>query len=327
VYSSSGASLGQETAAGTSATITVAAGELSPTGGKLYVTLKLSEANESAKTAVSYGKEPATPVLSKGDVSVTNNYGSSDTVLVSNITSGIHVKLYSSLKGTELIDEGTSTGTSIEFTLPDGKLSAAGGTIYVTVSSATANESARTAVAYTRESVTSAPLGTNVTVVNNYNTTDSVTVTGLTIGDTVKIYTSLKGTVAIGAFTADDDDEDETESIDLAPGLLNSGGGKIYVTVKSLTANESARTSVTYTSEKSTAPVAGNVDVTNNFYSETGGVQDAGTEDIITVTGVELGDIIRIYKAASGADMWTADPVAVTSVNLIDGAVRSEELV
>jgi hypothetical protein len=82
--------------------------------------------------------------------------------------------------------------------------------------------------------------------------------------DTVYAYSASKGGTLLGSAV----ESDGTATITLDPGKLSSAGGRVYISVKSVGANESPRTAVTYTSEKSTVLTNASVAVTNNYYSE-----------------------------------------------------------
>jgi trimeric autotransporter adhesin len=302
--------------AGNTPTVTLAPGILSAAGGRIYVTVTSTTANESARTAVSYAKEVTNTAPALTSIAVSNNYLVPDTIAVSGLKAGDVIKVYGTSTSTVILGTDTVTGTTALITLASGVLSANGGNVYLTLTSPTANESTRTTVPYAKEVAATAPDAAHITVLNKYLAADIITVTGLSTGDIVKVYSSLSGTIMLGSGT----ETGGTATITLNAGVLSAGGGKIYISVTSVSANESSRTTFTYDSEKSTAPLASSVTVTNNYYTESAAGQDPGTEDTVAVSGVIDGDIITIYKALAGTEKL-AGPVTASGVNTVNGTI------
>jgi len=113
------------------------------------------------------------------------------------------------------------------------------------VKNPTALESTRKAVAYTSE-ITAAPKAGNVLVVNYPGTKyDTVTLVGLSAGDTVRIYRTANDPNPMAVETVDA----KGTTIVLEADLLDAAG-KIYVTVTSEGKLESPRTAVSYHAAK-----------------------------------------------------------------------------
>lgn len=284
--------------------IPLAAHSLSPSGGTVYISVATGSAAESARTPVSYGKEPVADRLSENSITVDNYYAAADAVSVSGLAANDVIKVYDAAKGGRCIGTGTAdaVGTATA-TIDAGILKAAGGTVYVTVTTSIANESARTPKQYDPEPTTDAPSPENISVMNNYGMADVVIVSGLAASDKVKLFNSPTATAALAAVTADE----ASETIELPAGKLSANGGKLYVSVESANKNESPRSVKVYESEKTAPPPNGTVTVQNNY---------EGTDDLINVTGVQAGDVIKIYKAASGIDMWATTTAAGDTVTI-----------
>jgi hypothetical protein len=295
--------IGSMTADAMTENIPLNPGALSYNGGTVYVSIATGTSAESARTAVTYGKEEVAARPADNTITVANNYNTGDTVAVSGLTENDVIKVYAAAKGGLPVGTGTAgaDGTATA-TVDAGILKAAGGTLYVTVTTSVANESARTPKTYGEEPTTGAPSLDNITVINRYGLPDDVTVSGLTDGDLVKIYTNPSA-AAIATVTADA----ASETLEIPAGKLSAASGKLYVSVKSTGKNESPKAIKPYESEKTAAPINGTVTVQNNY---------EGTNDRVTVTGVAAGDIIKVYKAAGSTDMWGTVPAADTSVTI-----------
>lgn len=275
---------------GATVTLTLSGEHLSKNGGRIYVTYTAPDRNESSKIAVNYNAEQLTQKLRADDITVVNNYGTAnDEVTVDGLDVGYIVRIYDSQTGGRLLAEGTAAGPSLEFTGVTWLLPA-GGRIYVSVQSGVAHESARLAKSYESEAFTSAPKANTVTVENNYNKPDKVTVAGLNEGDTVRIYSAAKGGELLGSGTAG---SAGTATVSIDAGKLLAGGGKIYVTVTMPNTNESARTAVSYSPEPKALPLSTAVIRVENYI---------GTDnDALTVTGgLNPTDVVTVYASSTG---------------------------
>ncbi len=311
VYSASkaGTVLGSETASGDSVTITLA-DDLGSAAGKVYITVKSEDKLESARTAASYAKEASSTTLSLGNIVVTNNYASSDTVEISGLTADDFVKIYSSSRGTEVLGSETASDETLTITLLDGRLSPSGGKVYVSVTSPGSNESTRTAASYASEKSTSLS-SASVTVTNNYyreaggtqvsGTEDIVRISGVETGNVINIYKASTGTDRwVDAITVSEENIDNG-SVTAEIGQLGTSAGKIYVTITKSSQAESKRTTVSYPKEPTTAALpASAITVTNNF----------NAEDTVVITGLAGGETVYIYSTS-----MSKSPIATTEVS------------
>ena len=113
-------------------------------------------------------------------------------------------------------------------------------------------------------------------------------VPSLAVGDVVKVYSVATGGTAIGIATAT-----VAGSVTVTIAQIGAAAGNIYVSVTSKDMLESDRTAaVAYGAEaKSTTLDPTDIIVTNNA---------AGTADTVVVPGLAVGDIVKVYSAATG---------------------------
>jgi hypothetical protein len=290
-----------DTAAGDTVTLALSTTDLDHTGGKIYVTFTAPDANESTRLTVTYVKEVAAVAPLSSDISVANNYNAADVVTVEALKSGDVVKVYLAATGTTTAYSGSpaSGSATATITIPAGTLSAGGGRIYVSVTSTDAGESTKTVVTYNKESFSNAPAVTAVTVVNNFNAPDTVRVGGLAASDVVTVYQTATGTTSIGSGSPAAGDT--FVLITLPTGKLSPSGGKLYITVKAPTANESARTAVSYLKELQTTVLPATAVTVTNY---------AAIADIIRVDGLSAGDTVKVYPTQTGTStIGTGSPL------------------
>ncbi|MDJ0282888.1 hypothetical protein QL231_21285, partial [Bacillus bombysepticus] len=126
--------------------------------------------------------------------------------------------------------------------------------------------------------------------------TDTISVGNLEPGDIVKIYNAIKEEKTLATATVGENSKEGTIT---KTDLLTATGGTVYVTVTKAGKEESTRVAVKYAAEPVTkAPVAGAITVVNN---------KTGVKDVVTVTGVKTGDVVKVYDAATkGTELGTA---------------------
>ncbi|PEQ50907.1 hypothetical protein CN468_07740, partial [Bacillus cereus] len=263
---------------------------LKVTGGTVYVSVQRVDELESTRTAVKYESQ-VTVAPAVDTVKVKNNKkGDADTITVSGVAEGDLVRVYdASTEGKEL-GNATVAKDAKEVTIEKADLLVAtGGTVYVTVTKPSKDESKRVAVKYEAEPTTAALEAEKVTVANNKaGDEDTITVSELKTGDVVRVYEASKGGEAIATSKAVADKE--TEATIQKADLLKTTGGTVYVSVQGVNELESTRVAVKYESEVTVAPAVDTVKVTNN---------KKGDADTITVSEVAEGDIVRVYDAST----------------------------
>ncbi|MCX7922310.1 MAG: hypothetical protein N3B21_09910, partial [Clostridia bacterium] len=309
VYSAAtaGTVLGTATVATGETSVNITITQLGTAAGSVYVSIEATDKNESTRTTKAYIAEPVSTAPVAANITVTNNkLGTNDTVVVTGLAEGDVVKVYSAATAGTVLGTATvaSGETSVNITIT--QIAATAGNVYVSVTSTSKNESARTAKAYDSET-SAALLATAITVTNNYvGTNDTVVVTGLAEGDVVKVYSAATAGTVLGTATVATGETSATVSI----AQLGSTGGTVYVSVTKVNKLESTRTSKTFVTEPvTTAPVAANITVTNSA---------TGTNDSIVVTGLAEGDIVKVYSAATAGTVLGTATVATgeTSVSI-----------
>jgi hypothetical protein len=162
------------------------------------------------------------------------------------------------------------TGTAGTVKIP--QLGEGAGTVYVAVAKGNKAESSRKAVSFSAEPVTAVPSSLSVSITNAYGASDdTVTVTGVTAGLKVNLYTSST------AEAITQDESGNTVSFTLASGKLNAGGGTLYLSFKASGAfHESVKKAYSYKAEaKAHKLPAGNITVNN---------KSGGTSDEVVIT-------------------------------------------
>lgn len=247
-----------------------------------------------------------------GNITITNNDGkTADKVAVSGITmsGGWKIKVYDST-GTKLLKTSAniasgSTSGDVSFVLPAVK---AGDTGRVQVSivgagKGSATEGQKTAKDYACQTETTALTTDQVTVKNNYEIDDIITVTGRTAGDVVKAYT---GTGSTFTLVASAKATGATVAVKVKKGKLAGTPAVtdyLYVSVTSIaTANkiESRYTGITYAAE-----------ATSDAPTQALLVDVEGTgKDLLVIYGLAVGDIVNVYKGASDTTVAAKATVA-----------------
>lgn len=293
VYDSAlvGKLLGSQTASGSDSSITVTIPQLGRYSGKVYVTLTGKNRLESSRVEVSYSDEAKTNKIAPDNVSITNNAGTSDTVSVRGVTAGDVIKVYDAATGGTLLGQASVANGNTSGSISNLELGASAGKVYLTLTNKNKLESDTTEVSFDAESQTPALSDTKIFVTNNAGTDDIVKVTGLSAGDTVKVYDSQVGGTMLGTGKV----SSYKSEVSVTIAQLGTERGSIYV---SLTGNknqlESDRTKADYSAEPvSGAPAAQNISVANN----------AGMVDTVKVIGLSSGDTVNIYDAINGGNL------------------------
>lgn len=106
------------------------------------------ESNRYSKT---YGAEPKSSALNTSNIKITNNKsGTADKIVVSNLSVGDQVKVYSNIYSTTVLGSATVTsGTTATITI--SQLGESGGTVYLSVTRSGKAESIRVAKSFSKE--------------------------------------------------------------------------------------------------------------------------------------------------------------------------------
>ncbi|MBX9993165.1 MULTISPECIES: pre-peptidase C-terminal domain-containing protein [Priestia] len=122
-----------------------------------------------------------------------------------------------------------------------------------------------------------------IKVTNNKGKDDVIAVSGIAKGDIVKVYnTSSKGTLLASKTSTG-------PSATLTTKQVGEKAGKVYATVSRSGMSESDRVAVVFSGEQSNALSSSQVKITNN----------KGKDDVIVVSGIAKGDIVKVYNTSS----------------------------
>lgn len=301
---SKGTKLGTATVAASASAATVSITQLGSDAGDVFISVTKAGALESSLTKVSYSGESATTALDSDAVCVTNNYKSTDTVVVPGLSTGDVINVYDAAAGGSLLGTATVIAPSTTATVSISQLGSSSGSIYVTKTSKNLAESARTAVRYLAEPVSAAPGSGNVTILNNAGASDTITVIGLKAGDIVTVYKSSSESNTWGNATV----TASSSSLTISVAQLGSAAGKVYISITSMDAAESSRSEVDYPSEtQSTSPSADNVTVNNNY----------NIKSTVAVTGLSGSDIVNVYSASSGGTLLGTGTVSANGNSVV----------
>ncbi|MGE5395971.1 MAG: hypothetical protein ACM3MK_00390 [Chitinophagales bacterium] len=271
--------LRQVRVARTAKNVTAKVSQLGAAAGTIQVTVTRSGMLESDYTLKDYDAEQKSSPLDEANIIITNNAGTSDTVEVKGLAIGDIIKVYAEDTLTTVLGK-ASQSTSAKSVVIKIKQLPAAGTVYLTVTNSGKAESDPAPIAYPAEMQTAAPTADAITVVNNAGGPDAVTVTAAA-GDLVKVYSDIALGTLLGQATVAKNATSATITIK----QLGTAAGSVYVTITGTGQAESNATEKAYDAEvKSTAPNADDIVIVNN----------AGTPDTVTITGVE-GDTVSVY--------------------------------
>lgn len=250
------------------------------------------------------------------NITVLNNKSSiSDTVTVTNVTSGSTINVYDNKKTNSKVKLlGTTTVTSSSIgvvTIP--QLGKKAGTVYVSIANAGKSESNYVAKSYSKELISTGLTAKNVSVMNNTSgTTDVITVTNISSGDIIRVYDGSKATAnLIGSSTCSAVTITSAGAIQVTSSAaipvngaisfalntdLPSKAGNAFLTIENQdpTKNESAKISVGYKSDDSPALLANHIITFND---------EGNNNDIVRVLGLEPGDEVLVYDSKTGSNV------------------------
>ncbi|MEQ8173446.1 MAG: hypothetical protein ABRQ26_00130 [Syntrophomonadaceae bacterium] len=271
--------LGKATVPTGAPSITIRINQLGTLAGSVFVSVANPGQAESGRTDKAYEAEAQSTAPTQDTITINNYAGASDTITVTG-AEGDRIKVYSDVGLNTLLGQATIAKGATSATVTVTQLGAAGGDVWVTISSTGKAESDSTQKGFDPEAKSTAPDAGVITIVNNAGSTDTVTVEGAE-GDVINVYSDLglngllgQATVAKGATTA---------KVSIAQ--LGKAAGTVYITLSSPGKAQSDQTSKNYDAEpQSVAPDAANITIVNN----------AGTLDTVKVTGAE-GELVKVY--------------------------------
>jgi 3D (Asp-Asp-Asp) domain-containing protein len=271
--------------------------------GSVYVTITSPPLQESLRVAKQFRPEPITASPSPGMIVVVNEpTGTADRIELSGLSNGDVVKVYADAASTSVIGTVTAGSDSTKAIVSITQLGKQAGHVYVTVTSSARGESSRIVKAYAAELASGAPDRSDIQIHNAVGTEDTITFTGLQLGDTVKVYAADASAVPIGSAVV----ADGATSAVVEAALPGTGYGIIYMTVTHSQEEESARTAKIYAAEPLTLPLSANQLRISNMVGAFG-------NDEVSAIAIKPGDTIKVY----------ADSVIATPIQTVMGVDAS----
>jgi hypothetical protein len=275
--------LGTATVATSKTEATVNIPQISSDLGSVYVSVTNKGKLESERLEKEYAAEGETTALESTSIAVLNNTGAADTVKVTGVKAGDVIKVYKDDTITTPLGKVIVTGIASEAIASIVQLGITEGSVFVTVTSAGLSESTRTKHTYAAELISTAPIEDTITIVNNALMTDTVKVTGLSVGDVVKVYNLETAGKVLGTATVATSKSEATVSIS----QISSDLGNVYISVTNKGKLESERVEREYAAEGETVALEStSIAVLNK----------TGSPDTVKVTGLKAGDVIKVYK-------------------------------
>lgn len=305
VYSAAtkGSLLGTATAASTGSEVSVSIAQLGTGAGYVYISVTSSGKNESERVEVRYSGEGKSGDISDSNITVTNNVGKADTVYVSGLIGGDVVKVYNSSTAGNILGSGTVAKSASDITISVSQLGSEEGSVYVSVTSPGKLESTRIVATYLGESISNSPNSNSINISNNSGSSDTVYISGLTAGTTVKVYSAQTAGYLLGSGTVAASRTDVTVTIP----QLGTDSGVVYVSVAQPGTQESSRIMASYNAEgSSAAPGVNDISITNNV----------GKPDTVYISKLSGGDIVRIYNLQTQGSIIGTAAVAASATDV-----------
>ncbi len=262
--------------------------QLGSDNGSVFISVTSKGDLESARTKADYSAKLSSGAPSASNITIKNNSGISDTMEVVGLQPNDVVKVYNSDQGGELLGSATASSDNMKANVTIAQLGISSGDVYVSVTTSGKTESTRTKVGYSAESQSDSLADGDISIQNNAGTSDIIDITGVSVGDVVKVYSADNGGTALGTATVASGQSEALINIS----QLGTSGGSVYVSVTRVGKTESSRTKADYQPE-STAPVEGNIYIVNN----------AVISDTVTVKGLTPNDIVKVYDAAQNGNL------------------------
>ncbi|MBA9088864.1 hypothetical protein FHR92_005411, partial [Fontibacillus solani] len=234
--------LGTATVAATKTEAVLNITQLGAAAGKVYVEVTEAGKAASERTEVSYEAEAQSTKVAADKVTIVNNVGKADTVTVTDLAAGTIVKVYDLETAGKVL--GTVTASRSEATISIASLGFSSGSVYVSVTEPGKTESDRVKADYEGEPTTEPLSESAVTIVNNSGKADTITVTGLTAGDIVKVY--YKGTSTVAGSTVVSSGKNEAV---ISISQLGISAGSVEITLTNPGSHESTKVEVSFTAE------------------------------------------------------------------------------
>ncbi|SFL69066.1 hypothetical protein SAMN03159341_108236 [Paenibacillus sp. 1_12] len=248
-------------------------------------------------TAFAAASVPPAPSMIRIENKLT---GISDVVTVTGLSAGDIVKVYTDGGTVTPIGTATVGSGSNSVAISINQLGVTAGYVYVTVTQPTYSESRRIVKSYLAEPLSVAPAASAIRITNHSaGTSDTVALLGLQAGDVAKVYADASKNTFLGSATAV---TGTAEGTIISIGQLGSAEGVVYVTVTELGKRESRVTEKGYAGEAMSAkPKLAQIRVMNEL---------SGAHDHVIVSGLQAGDILKVYASEKAASALTQAAVA-----------------
>ncbi|TBL80603.1 hypothetical protein [Paenibacillus thalictri] len=284
------AALGNAVVAYGSTEAAVSLSQVGAQDGLIYVTVTRAPNAESRRVAKSFAAVRQTSPPQAANIRIGNEIGtSSDTITVKGLTAGDTVKVYANSYISGEMASGIVLSGNGSVTLAVSQLDQAGGTVYITAVSPGKTESRRTVKAYAAEGASIAPDRSFIRVDNVAGSSDTIAVSGLAAGDTVKVYAAEAASIPLATAVVAEGSTQAAANVS----QLGSGYGVVYVSVTSPGRTESGRVPKIYAAE----PVAATLSALQMTVLNAAG----GSPDEVTVYGLQSGDTVRLYNSETDA--------------------------
>lgn len=276
------------------------------------------ESTEQTSAAVESPAIFAAPGLSLITPSSSPGNNASPTIRVSGVLSGETVRLYSDLSCSIQIASATASATTHNFAL--GPLSEGTYNFYSTRTSGSQISGCSATVQYVLDlTAPSAPSGlalSSPSTSPGNDTTPTITVSGVTSGDTIKLFTDSACSTQVGSGAA------SGTSINLTSSTLTAGSYSFYANATDPAGN---------TSTCSTATIAYDLDLTAPSAPSGLALQSPSSSPnteaspTITVSGVTSGDGIKLFSDSSCTTQVGSGTASSTSINITLSSPLSAE--
>lgn len=277
--------------------VTMKITQLGINAGAVYVSLTDENQQESNRVAVNYAEEQKSDTIDEKNITVNNNAGKADTIYISNLTPGDIIKVYDTQDGRNLIGSGSVGNTNTDATISITQLGVNAGSIYVSVTHYGKSESSKQKIDYPAERTAEVLDPNNITVTNNVGAEDTVQVTGVSSGETVKVYDAERGGNLLGTAAAASGNTSVTVTIS----QLGKDAGSVYVSLSDTNKNESERVKADYLEEAASQKINdSDISITNR----------SGSADTIAISNLSQNDVIKVYDLAKGGNLLGTATVA-----------------
>lgn len=254
------------------------------TKGKYYITV--FNGKGAVEKPYQFSVLDRSPQLTEKQIQVNNYKGKDDVVTVSGVKVNDVIKVYDQATGGKLLGTAKVTkGTQVSMNIK--QLGPKAGKVYVSLTQPGMGEGVRTAGSFAGEP-TNALQASQVKVVNNKGKADVITVSNVKQGSVVKVYDQATGGKVLGTMAV----KSGTQAV-INMNQIGEKASSVYVTLTEPGLLESARASYKFAGEPTNALQASQVKVANN----------KGKADVITVSGLQVNDVVKVYNKATGGKL------------------------